>query len=506
MNVTELPEAGANYRIYRTNAGGNAFFGNAQALVLGDNTITAAAVAFDRAVKIQVSSADIRFDALTVNGAQVYPEPPAPADTDGDGVADDSDAFPNDASETVDTDGDGVGDNSDYAPNDPEVTVQDMSLVALSGVFGGVVADGYTYTFPSSAEAWAGVANDNADLYPFSFPHGGTITFTGAAVSSDVNVRFRFERMPYPEVDPAYDTETVTVLVGPNEEYSIAIPAQGNNTFSSMLMYVVDRDLPVLVKDVRVTAAPDPTVAVFTGAFGGAAFDGDTFTVPGSAEGWAGYANDNADVYPYSLEYGGTLTFTGSTASDSPLDDVSVYFKFEAAPYPDTEPSYTTDTVVVSGDATEYSIDVPAQGSNTHSSFLMYVVERDLPVTISNVKVTARGANWDFDGNGHTDALTDGLLLVRYAFGLRGSMLSDDATAVDSTLSADEIEGKLTRAQGISDIDGNGSVDPLSDGLLLLRHLFGLEGDDLIKGVVHPDGTRTTAEAIVDYMDAHMPQ
>jgi len=37
-------------------------------------------------------------------------------DSDGDGVGDNSDAFPNDATETVDTDGDGVGDNSDNAP------------------------------------------------------------------------------------------------------------------------------------------------------------------------------------------------------------------------------------------------------------------------------------------------------------------------------------------------------------------------------------------------------
>ena len=37
-------------------------------------------------------------------------------DTDGDGVGDNSDAFPNDASETLDSDGDGVGDNSDVFP------------------------------------------------------------------------------------------------------------------------------------------------------------------------------------------------------------------------------------------------------------------------------------------------------------------------------------------------------------------------------------------------------
>ena len=42
-------------------------------------------------------------------------------DTDGDGVPDNRDAFPNDASETTDTDGDGVGDNSDPAPNNPNI-------------------------------------------------------------------------------------------------------------------------------------------------------------------------------------------------------------------------------------------------------------------------------------------------------------------------------------------------------------------------------------------------
>ncbi len=39
------------------------------------------------------------------------------ADADGDGVPDDEDAFPNDATESVDSDGDGVGNNSDVFPN-----------------------------------------------------------------------------------------------------------------------------------------------------------------------------------------------------------------------------------------------------------------------------------------------------------------------------------------------------------------------------------------------------
>lgn len=44
-------------------------------------------------------------------------------DSDGDGITDSDDAFPNDATETTDSDGDGVGDNTDAFPNDPDQTV-----------------------------------------------------------------------------------------------------------------------------------------------------------------------------------------------------------------------------------------------------------------------------------------------------------------------------------------------------------------------------------------------
>ena len=45
-----------------------------------------------------------------------------PPDSDGDGVADTIDAFPNDPSETTDSDGDGVGNNADAFDDDPNET------------------------------------------------------------------------------------------------------------------------------------------------------------------------------------------------------------------------------------------------------------------------------------------------------------------------------------------------------------------------------------------------
>ena len=49
---------------------------------------------------------------------------PSERDTDGDGVNDDLDAFPNNSNETVDSDGDGYGDNEEISegtdPNDAD--------------------------------------------------------------------------------------------------------------------------------------------------------------------------------------------------------------------------------------------------------------------------------------------------------------------------------------------------------------------------------------------------
>ena len=57
----------------------------------------------------------------------------------------------------------------------------------------------------------------------------------------------------------------------------------------------------------------------------------------------------------------------------------------------------------------------------------------------------------------------------------------------------------------VLDIDGNGAVDALTDGLLVLRYLFGLTGNSLIAGVVAEDATRTTAEEIEAYLASLMP-
>lgn len=79
-------------------------------------------------------------------------------DTDGDGVADGADAFPNDPSESVDTDGDGTGDNAD--PDDDNDGVADLR-------------DAFPLDPSESADSDGDGIGDNAEAMSDPGPLGG---------------------------------------------------------------------------------------------------------------------------------------------------------------------------------------------------------------------------------------------------------------------------------------------------------------------------------------------
>jgi len=112
----------------------------------------------------------------------------------------------------------------------------------------------------------------------------------------------------------------------------------------------------------------------------------------------------------------------------------------------------------------------------------------------------------DIDRNDKYDALTDGLLIIRYLFGLTGTPLANGAIGTGATrtdpgdiaLHASNIKPRL-------DVDGNGLTDAYTDGLLLIRYLFGLRGPALVSGAVGTGATRTTAAEIEQYIQSLMP-
>jgi predicted extracellular nuclease len=81
----------------------------------------------------------------------------------------------------------------------------------------------------------------------------------------------------------------------------------------------------------------------------------------------------------------------------------------------------------------------------------------------------------DLDGNGSVDALTDGLMLVRAMSGLTGTAVTNGAiggNASRTTWAA--IQPYFNPA--VLDVDQDSGTDPRTDGLLLMRAMFGLTG------------------------------
>lgn len=120
------------------------------------------------------------------------------------------------------------------------------------------------------------------------------------------------------------------------------------------------------------------------------------------------------------------------------------------------------------------------------------------------------GISFDIDGNGQVDALSDGIMVVRYLFGdaFAGDALSDGAVANGATRTTHEdIRAYLDQihGQGLLDIDGDNKQDALSDGIILVRYLFGnaFADEALTDGAVSAGATRTTHTAVREYLLGH---
>ena len=113
----------------------------------------------------------------------------------------------------------------------------------------------------------------------------------------------------------------------------------------------------------------------------------------------------------------------------------------------------------------------------------------------------------DVDGNGQYDALTDGLLVLRWLFGLNGTALTNGAVAPGAQRSdaVTQVLPYLNARRAALDVDNNSSTDALTDGLMILRYMFGLRGNALISGAIGANALRNTAPAIEQYIATLMP-
>ena len=99
----------------------------------------------------------------------------------------------------------------------------------------------------------------------------------------------------------------------------------------------------------------------------------------------------------------------------------------------------------------------------------------------------------DVDGDGAFDPLVDGILIVRYLAGVTGNALVAGVGAGGGR-SASDIVAHLTDHLPLLDVDGDGRADAFTDGVLILRYLFGLRGSELVEGIDAPNAIRNAEE------------
>ena len=344
-------------------------------------------------------------------------------DDDNDGVADGSDAFPLDSAESVDTDTDGTGNNADIDDDNDTVLDGDDAFPLDASESVDTDSDGVGNNADTDDDG-DGVA-DGSDAFPLDSAETLDTDSDGTGNNADTDddgdgVADGSDAFP---LDSAESVDTDSDGTGNNADTDDDNDGVADENDSSPL---------------------DPTN------------DSDD----------DGVAN-NADVYPENNLY----------TKDSDSDGM-----------PDAwETRYGLDP----NDPSDATSDQDNDGITALNEFLAGTIP---------------SGSLDIDGNAQYDALTDGLLLLRGMFGLDGNALIGGTVASNATYTATaDIEARIAILGDLADIDGNGEVDALTDGLLTLRYLFGLEGDTLIAGVVASDATRTSAADIEAHLKTLMP-
>lgn len=93
------------------------------------------------------------------------------------------------------------------------------------------------------------------------------------------------------------------------------------------------------------------------------------------------------------------------------------------------------------------------------------------------------------------DAATDGLLLLRYLFGYRDAALTADAIGAGARRDAAQIAQHIVDTLSRFDVDGDGQTLALTDGVMILRRLLGINGTAITLGV--KNSNRSDADVVL---------
>ena len=380
---------------------------------------------------------------------------------------------------------------------------QDVLYYPLyEGTFGGASRQ-QTFLFPTGAEGWAGFGNSNANIYPLDFPNGGQITFKASADAA-TSLYFKFEANAHPNVEPSYAGPTQAITTEATI-YTIPLTSQGVNTFNSALLYLMDRDVTVNITDIKIekfdtdgSTVLTTSYPIYDDPFGSATYS-HAFTFPAGAEAWAGYSNTNLDVSPVSLENGGKITFKASATADT-----SLKFRFEANAHPNVDPAYDVTPKAITAAEATYEITLAPQGTNTFNSQLLYLIDRDVTVKISDVVITATAGDPTTNAS-LSDLLVDGATISGFDGAVKSYTynLTEGTTTIPQITATTYISGATTVITQATAIPGDATVVvTATDGSTTDTYTVSFK--DVLPSTAAPTPpARNAADVISLYSDAY---
>jgi hypothetical protein len=113
----------------------------------------------------------------------------------------------------------------------------------------------------------------------------------------------------------------------------------------------------------------------------------------------------------------------------------------------------------------------------------------------------------DSDPSTKYDALTDGVMIIRYLFSISGPPLV--SAALGQTAQRTDPADVLKYLEDIRprlDVDGDGNPDALTDGVVIIRYLFQIIGPPLTSNATAPGAPRTDPTRVEDYLRTLTPQ
>ncbi len=361
---------------------------------------------------------------------------------------------------------------------------QTISNIVFSGDFGGSIVEGNTYTNPSSADSWAGFANEDLSLYPVNFATPGQISFIGSSAGEDVNISFKFEFNPFPDTEPSFSTTTITVTGSEESMYSLPIPTQGSNIFSSFLLYVNTQDTPVTLTNITLTSSEvsDPCELVLC-------VNGEV-CVDGNCVNYAGPSL--AAPIPPERDPGDVISFYSGAYDDISIDN----FDFGLCS------NSGSNEEIIAGNATQHYTGPGCQGiifntnridasefTNIHFDF--YTNDVDLIGKVFNVKLV--------DWAGNIDASISTGLEVNFNGGTIPSLSSGSWISVDvdiSNLAPPMVTGNLTR-NDIAEIHITSNLENAwYDNLYLHKEIF--EPGTCFDAILNQDETEIDCGGVCD--------